>query len=164
MTDIEDKILKAIGDDIIEQIRAVFASDVGINSKVGKNTLKDSNLSKDLRYNIQPTNKGGAINVEANFYMVYIEWDRPPKYGKRPPVKEIIKWLKRKHITSDNPKIKTVEQFAFLISRAIWRDGWKGRKLTPKILEAIENYWDTKASAYIFDELTKIIEEKFEEL
>ena len=67
MTDIEDKILKAIGDDIIEQIRAVFASDVGINSKVGKNTLKDSNLSEDLRYNIQPTNKGGAINVEANF-------------------------------------------------------------------------------------------------
>ena len=43
MTDIEDKILKAIGDDIIEQIRAVLASDVGINSKVGKHTLKDSN-------------------------------------------------------------------------------------------------------------------------
>ena len=96
--------------------------------------------------------------------MVYIEWDRPPKYGKRPPLKAIINWLKRKHITSDNPKVKTVEQFAFLISRAIGGDGWKGRKLTPKILEAIENQWDTKASAYIFDELTKIIEEKFEEL
>ena len=164
MTDIEDKILKAIGDDIIEQIRAVFASDVGINSKVGKNTLKDSNLSKDLRYNIVNTNEGGAINVEANFYMVYIEWDRPPKYGKRPPTKAIIKWLTRKNITSDNPKVKIVERFAFLISRAIWRDGWKGRKLTPKILEAIENHWNTKASAYIFDELTKIIEEKFEEL
>ena len=164
MTDIEDKILKAIGDDIIEQIRAVFASDVGINSKVGKNTLKDSNLSKDLRYNIQPTNKGGAINVEANFYMVYIEWDRPPKYGKRPPVKEIIKWLKRKHIVSKNSTVKEVEKKAFLISRAIWRDGWKGRKLTPKILEAIENHWETKASMYIFTELTKIIEEKIEDI
>lgn len=164
MTDIEDKILKAIGDDIIEQIRAVFASDVGINSKVGKNTLKDSNLSEQLQYNIVPTNKGGAINVEANFYMVYIEWDRPPKYGKRPPVKEIIKWLKRKHIVSKNSTVKEVEKKAYLISRAIWRDGWKGRKLTPKIMEAIENHWENKASMYIFDELTKIIEDKFEEL
>lgn len=153
------KIINGIAEDFVEQMRMVMDSDIGINSKVGKNTLTNSNLYNQLEYNTIDTGKGTAINIMANFYIVYIEAGRPPRHKKAPPVNAIKDWLERKHIKPDNKNITTVEQLAFVISRAIWRDGYKPRKITPAFMEALDKRWDETTSMQLFDYFVHTIEE-----
>ena len=68
-------------------IEAVFEDDsVSNNIKVGRNTLADSRLRYDLYVEQMP---GDDVVLQALFnnYVVYLEWDRPPFYGKQPPPK-----------------------------------------------------------------------------
>lgn len=152
------KIIQAISKDIVEAARDIMASDIGINTKVGKNTLVGSNLYNQIKQSWKETGDNVVIDTFFNHYISYIEWDRPPKYGKMPPVLEIIKWLRRKHIVSSNKNIKSV---AYVISRSIWEKGWKGRK----ILEALDKYVDSgfenKYADMIFDALFKEVDDYF---
>ena len=142
------KIIQEITEDILKGARDIMASDVGINQKVGKNTLVGSNLYKQISTSWKETGDSIVIDTLFNHYIGYIEWDRPPEYGDPPPVIEIIKWLRRKHIVSSNENIKSV---AYVISRSIWKKGYKERK----VLEALDKYVDSgfenKYADMIFD-------------
>lgn len=151
------KVVQAISDDIVKAVREIMDSDVGINSKVGINTLSGSNLYKQIK---QSWKEGNNIVIDTVFngYIDYIEWDRPPKYGKRPPVLEIAKWLRRKHIVSSNENIMSV---AYAVSYAIWRDGWKGRKIFDTLDNYVDKQFDSKYADLIFDGLFAELDKYF---
>lgn len=151
------KIIQEITNDIVKGARDIMASDVGINQKVGKNTLVGSNLYKQISTQFKQDDNI-VINLFFNHYIESIESGRKPKTGDRPPVLEIAKWLRRKHIVSSNENIMKV---ADTVSNAIWRDGYKARK----ILEALDKYVDSgfenKYADMIFDALFKEVDDYF---
>ena len=99
-----------------------------------------------------------VIDTLFNHYIGYIEWDRPPEYGDPPPVIEIIKWLRRKHIVSSNENIKSV---AYVISRSIWKKGHKGRKIFDMLDKYVDSGFENKYADMIFDALFKEVDDYF---
>lgn len=152
------KIIQEITEDIIRAARQVMSSDVGINEKVGKNTLVGSNLYKQISTSWKETGDNVVIDTLFNHYIGYIEWDRPPEYGDPPPVIEIIKWLRRKHIVSSNENIKSV---AYVISRSIWKKGHKGRKIFDMLDKYVDSGFENKYADMIFDALFKEVDDYF---
>ena len=152
------KIIQEITEDIIRAARQVMSSDVGINEKVGFNTLHGSNLDQQISTSWKETGDNVVIDTFFNHYIEFIESGRMPKKGKRPPVLEIAKWLRRKHIVSSNENIMKV---AYAVSYVIWRDGYKARK----VLEALDKYVDSgfenKYADMIFDALFKEVDDYF---
>ena len=151
------KIIQEITNDIVKGARDIMASDIGINQKVGKNTLVGSNLYKQISTQFKQDDNI-VINLFFNHYIEFIESGRMPKKGKRPPVLEIAKWLRRKHIVSSNENIMKV---AYAVSYAIWRDGYKARK----VLEALDKYvvsgFENKYADMIFNALFKEVDDYF---
>lgn len=151
------KIIQEITNEILKGARDIMSSDIGINQKVGKNTLVGSNLYKQISTQFKQDDNI-VINLFFNHYIEFIESGRKPKKGKRPPVLEIAKWLRRKHIVSSNDNIMKV---AYAVSYVIWRDGYKARK----ILEALDKYVDSgfenKYADMIFDALFKEVDDYF---
>lgn len=152
------KVIQEITQDILKGVRDIMSSDIGINQKVGKNTLVGSNLYNQIKQSWKETNDNVVIDTFFNHYISYIEWDRPPKYGKMPPVIEIIKWLRRKHIVSSNKNIKSV---AYVISRSIWEKGWKARKITEALDKYVDSNFDEKYADMIFDALFQEVDDYF---
>lgn len=113
-----------IADDLLALATLVMEDDsVGVNSKVGRNTLKDSALKGDLFVTVGQTFADDAvIKALFNNYVVYLEWDRPAKYGKKPPISALIDWAKKNGIPTDAGTL-------WAISTAIWRDGHEGRPI-----------------------------------
>lgn len=152
------KIIQEITEDIIRAARQVMSSDVGINEKVGINTLHGSNLYKQISTSWKETGDNVVIDTLFNHYIGYIEWDRPKEYGDPPPVIEIIKWLRRKHIVSSNENIKSV---AYVISRSIWKKGHKGRKIFDMLDKYVDSGFENKYADMIFDALFKEVDDYF---
>lgn len=152
------KIIQEITNDIVKGARDIMASDVGINQKVGKNTLVGSNLYKQISTSWKETGDNIVVDTLFNHYIGYIEWDRPPEYGDPPPVIEIIKWLRRKHIVSSNENINSV---AYVISRSIWKKGHKGRKIFDMLDKYVDSQFDNRYADMIFDALFKEVDDYF---
>ena len=151
------KIIQEITNDIVKGARDIMASDVGINQKVGKNTLVDSNLYKQISTQFKQDDNI-VINLFFNHYIEFIESGRMPKKGKRPPVFEIAKWLRRKHIVSSNDNIMKV---AYAVSYVIWRDGYKARKILEALDKYVDSGFDEKYADMIFDALFKEVDDYF---
>lgn len=139
-------IVMEFSKDIMALVRMVMESNVGINSKVGVNTLVNSQIYKTL--SVRATNDGDLIfDIILNDYLVYIENGRR-KGAKMPPIEPIVRWARSKGIPTDNSTI-------YLIRRAISRDGIKARPFMAHVMEEIDREWDGVA-----DELfNKIMEE-----
>ena len=153
-------IIRAISKDIVEAARRIMASDVGINQKTKppKNTLVGSNLYKQIKRSWKEDGDNIVIDTFFNYYIGYIEWDRPPEYKKRPPIREIVKWLQRKHIVSSNENINSV---AYVISRSIWKKGWKGRKILEALDKYVDSHFDEKYADMIFNALFQEVDDYF---
>lgn len=151
------KIIQEITNDIVKGARDIMASDVGINQKVGKNTLVGSNLYKQISTQFKQEDNI-VINLFFNHYIEFIESGRMPKKGKRPPVLEIAKWLRRKHIVSSNENIMKV---AYAVSYAIWRDGYKSRKIIEALDKYVDSQFENKYADMIFDALFKEVDDYF---
>ena len=152
------KIIKEIAKDIIKGAREIMDSDICINPKVYKNTLSGSNLYNQIKWNYQPNDDNIVINLFFNYYIEYIESGRKPKRGKRPPTREIVKWLQRKHIVSSNENINSV---AYVISRSIWTDGYKARKILEALDKYVDSHFDEKYADMIFDALFQEVDDYF---
>lgn len=138
MTPDRARIAGMISADIVSAARQVMSSSTGVNDKVGVNTLTGSNLYNQIRSSWK-FGSDLVIDTVFNGYLEYIEHDRPPKYGRRPPVMEIAKWLRRKQIVSSNENILSV---AYAVSYAIWRDGHRGRKVFDRLEQYIDGGFD----------------------
>jgi len=116
--------LHKIAGDLLALAATVLEDDsISTNVKVGKNTLRDSALREDLAVTISQTNGDDpVIRALFNNYVVYLEWERPPKYKKKPPISVLKEWAAKNGIPTDAETL-------YKISYAIWRDGHKGRPI-----------------------------------
>ena len=141
---------KAFAEDVFNITADIMASNLMLNKK-GINTIApNSDIFKEME-----AKASGNIVIELllNNYVKYIESGR--KAGSKcPPIKPIREWAKKKLGKQDNSTI-------FLIRRAIAEDGIKPRPFMYKVLNTIDKKWDGEWSSELFQELTKIIDEFF---
>lgn len=144
-------LAKVFAEDVMNITADIMASSVMVNNKVGRNTIApDSNIFKEMY-----AKASGNIVIELllNDYVQYIESGR--KAGSKfPPLEPIVQWAKKRGIKTDNSTM-------FLIRRAIAEDGIKPRPFMYKVLNTIDKKWDGEWSSELFNELTKIIDEFF---
>lgn len=138
--------------DMIALARTILEDDsISTNVKIGKNTLKNSALSGALAAAMQTTDDP-VINILFNNYVVYLEWTRPPKYGKQPPISVLKGWAEKNGIPTDASTL-------WAISYAIWRDGHQGRPIFATMDREMTglymNDWADKLLAAITDNLDK---------
>lgn len=154
-----ERIVRAVMDDMVQAARDIMDSDVGINEKVGKNTLSHSDLYKNIDTQIIQGSDNIVLRMMFNYYIEYIEWTRPKRYGKRPPVADIIVWLRKKKIPTHNRNIMSA---AYAISYAIWRDGHKGRPIFRTLEEQLDDRWEKDWSETLFNDIIKELTLYFE--
>lgn len=145
-------IVVSMSKDIMELVRVVMESNVGINEKVGRNTLVDSDIYKSL--SVKATNDGDLVfDIILNDYLVYIENGRR-KGAKFPPVEPIVRWARKHGIPTDNSTI-------YLIRRAISRDGIKPRPFMAYVFEEIDKDWEDGWSDELFNKIISEIDKFF---
>ena len=143
-------LAKVFAKDVMNITADIMASNLMVNKK-GINTIApDSKIFKEME-----AKASGNIVIELllNNYVKYIESGRK-KGSKLPPIEAIRNWAKNKLGKEDNLTI-------YKIRSAIVRDGIKPRPFMYKVLETIDKKWDGEWSSELFQELTKIIDEFF---
>lgn len=148
------KILEALKE-VAEQAKAVMmvvmSSELGINKKVGVNTLVDGHIFKDINVNVDGLE---LVEILVNDYIQYIESGRQP--GSFPPVSVIAKWAAEKGITTDN-------RVVWAICQSIYKNGIPARPLIDVkggFWEQIDDAWDDWSNN-IFEVLTEALDEEF---
>lgn len=145
------KIVMEFSKDLMQLVRMVMESNVGINTKTGSNTLINSQIYNTL--SVKATNNGDLIfDIILNDYLVYIENGRR-KGAKMPPIEPIVRWAKSKGIPTDNSTI-------YLIRRAIARDGVKARPFMAHVMEELDREWNGVADE-IFNTIISEIDKFF---
>lgn len=147
-------LIMAFTKDIMALVRGVMESAYGVNPKTGHNTLKGSDIYKELQ--VRATNDGDLIlDIILNDYIQYIESGRRAG-AKWPPVKPIVDWARKKGIPTDNSTI-------FLIRRAISRDGIAPRPIMARVFDEIDEKWDKDWANELFEQIMKVITEFFKD-
>lgn len=147
--------LNKIADDLLALAAVILEDDsISTNVKVGKNTLRDSALREDLAVAISQTNgEDPVIRALFNNYVVFLEWDRPPKYKKKPPISALKDWAAKNGIPTDADTL-------YRISYAIWRDGHKGRPIFATMDKELDSLfmddWANKLYDAVVDNLNNI--------
>ena len=144
-------LAKAFAEDVMNITADIMSSSMLVNDKVGSNTIAPSS---DIFKEMYAKASGNiVIQLLLNDYVQYIESGR--KAGSKfPPIQPIVQWAKKRNIPTDNSTM-------FLIRRAIAEDGIKPRPFMYKVLNTIDKKWDGEWSSELFQELTKIIDEFF---
>lgn len=146
------KIVMEFSKDLMQLVRMVMESNVGINQKVGRNTLTSSQIYKTL--SVKATNDGDLIfDIVLNDYIQFIESGRR-KGAKFPPVEPIVRWARSKGIPTDNSTI-------FLIRRAISRDGIKPRPIMQYVFEEVDREWNEQLADELFNKIMEKIDNFF---
>lgn len=146
------KIIMEFSKDLMQLVRMVMESNVGINQKVGRNTLTSSQIYKTL--SVKATNDGDLIfDIVLNDYIQFIESGRR-KGAKFPPVEPIVRWARSRGIPTDNSTI-------FLIRRAISRDGIKPRPIMQYVFEEVDKEWDEQLADELFNKIMEMIDNFF---
>lgn len=146
------KIVTEFSKDLMTLVRMVMESNVGINQKVGTNTLVGSNIYKSL--SIRATHDGDLVfDIILNDYIVFIESGRR-KGAKMPPVEPIIRWARSRGIPTDNSTI-------FLIRRAISREGIRPRPILQYVFEEVDREWDEKLADKLFNKIMEEVDKFF---
>ena len=146
------KIVMEFSKDLMTLVRMVMESNIGINDKVGKNTLTNSEIYKTLQ--VKATNDGDLVfDIILNDYLVFIESGRR-KGAKFPPIEPIVRWARSRGIPTDNSTI-------FLIRRAISRDGVKPRPILQYVFEEVDYQWNNNLADKLFESIIEVIDKFF---
>jgi len=144
--------ISKIADDLLALANTILEDDsISNNTKIGRNTLKNSALRNDLAVAISTTNGDDpVIRALFNNYVVYLEWTRPPRYKKKPPISVLKDWAAKNGIPTDAGTL-------WAISYAIWRDGHQGRPIFATMDRELDglffNDWADKLYAAMLDNL-----------
>lgn len=145
-----------IADDLLAVAQAVLEDDsVSTNTKVGINTLKDSQLREDLYTTVSQTSGDDpVIKALFNNYVVYLDWPRPPMHGKQPPIDVLKDWAAKNGIPTDADTL-------WAISYAIWRDGHDGRPIFATIDKTVDELFTTDWADRLFNALVSDLDNIF---
>ena len=111
-----------------------------------------------------------TVDIDGNYYNIifkaesywkYAEYGR--KAGKMPPISAIEKWIDIRHITpypTAKGKLPTKKQLAFVISRAIGRDGTKATPtfFLSRSLDTDKSYWSDKIEQAVYDDILENVD------
>lgn len=147
-------ILKSFAEDLVKEARVIM-QDIGINDKVGINTLVDSDLYRQIEFEVTDD---GEVKLKFNYYIEYVNDGR--KAGRWPPISAIIKWIEKKHIVSTNKNVRTTQQLAYLFARSIYQKGISPRPILDLLFESSEDVFERHCEK-IFDYLTKELDDYF---
>lgn len=134
------KILNELAKDFVLVFQEALASKAGINQKVGRNTLINSNVFNQIESN---SNGKDMIRLYVNSYIDYIESGRRAR-AKRVPIKAIKDWCERKNIPSDNKTIYSIQQ-------AIYRDGIRPRPVIEMFYELASKEWNEHLAQKLYN-------------
>lgn len=143
---------QVIANDLLALAKVILEDDsISNNVKVGKNTLRNSLLNDDLTTVWNTATDGNpVIQALFNHYVVYLEWERPPKHKKKPPISVLKDWAAKNGIPTDADTL-------WAISYAIWRDGHAGRPIFATMDKELDglyaNDWSDKLFSAITDNL-----------
>ena len=153
-----EQALEELGNEVIKHFREIMNSDMGINSKTGTNTLKDSNLYKQMDMKVYPDRE--MVEVLINSYAEYVDMGRmshaevktgnfkPMKNSGFPPLDVLRDWAQRKGIPTDNRTL-------YLIGRSIAINGIRPRPVFSyawrDLEEMLPEYLDKLFEAIIGD-------------
>lgn len=140
-----NKIVKELAKSFLEAFRTILSTNVGMNPKSGTNTLKDSNLSRNVKTATLENETDIIAELLVNDYIQYIESGRR-KGAKFPPVAPIVKWCRKNGIPTDNSTV-------FLIRRAISRDGIAARPIMTHVYTIMDNEMEQQYFDKIFDSI-----------
>lgn len=145
------RAFKEVVEDVLKAFREVLESDVGINTKVGTNTLAESRLKSEAAIKSHIP----FIYLDVNDYIQYIESGRRPK-ARKVPIDALREWARRKSIPSDNNTLYAIQQ-------AIYRDGIKGRNITTAFYDVLDRKWDEEIADKLFQAITISLDNYFNE-
>lgn len=149
------KVIEAIAADILSLAQIVMDDDgVGTNPKTGKNTLSGSRLLQNMDVDVTEQNGSVVINLLLDHYVEYLEQGRKPRSGKQPPLDALRDWALAHNIPTDNSTL-------FLISRAIWRDGYKGRPVLARLEEEINRHFEEEWADMILEAMMAEVDKLF---
>ena len=103
--------------------------------------IASGDLLNNIEYEITRGDFTYTIYVKMRDYWYYVENGR--KAGKRPPIQNILDWIKIKPVLprpNAEGKLPTPQQLAFLIARKIGEEGTEG---TQDLRKATDTIWDT---------------------
>lgn len=103
--------------------------------------IASGDLLNNIEYEITRGDFTYTIYVKMKDYWHYVENGR--KAGKRPPIQNILDWIKIKPVLprpNAEGKLPTPQQLAFLIARKIGEEGTEG---TQDLRKATDTIWDT---------------------
>lgn len=155
MPAVKTQIVMELANDILRLVKTAMTYPKMRNPKVGYNTIApDSDLFRSTSVR---TGSGPDLvfDILLNDYLKYIESGRR-KGARFPPVEPIVKWLRKRGMPTDNSTV-------FLIRRAIARDGIRPRPLMDTVFRMADDSFDRKWADEIFKEITKILDEFFNE-
>lgn len=115
--------------------------------EVTKDNTKHYELSKSIKFNLQVNDTLFEIEFQAASYWYFANYGRGP--GKFPPMDRIEDWIRRRKITpypTKSGKLPTRKQLAYLISRKIAKEGFKGSGFLEKSLKEQQDYWEDRIS------------------
>ena len=124
----------ALSEIILKSLKDILASDIGVNKKSGKNSLKNSDFAKSLEVLTGVKEDSLEFYVVGNFYYYFIENGRKPN-RKMPPYDPILRWAKKNGIPTDNSTL-------YAIRKSIGENGFKGRHFIEPALSMIEKELD----------------------
>ena len=103
--------------------------------------IASGDLLNNIEYEITRGDFTYTIYVKMKDYWYFVENGR--KAGKRPPIQNILDWIKIKPVLprpNAKGKLPTPQQLAFLIARKIGEEGTEG---THDLRKATDTIWDT---------------------
>lgn len=141
--------LEMIAEDMASLLRLTIEDDeVGWNNKTNTNTLKHSNLAKQLKHKLV-MNDNPVVEIWVNDYIEYIERGRHIHHSPRVPIDALADWVQRKlHKQPTN-------QLLFAIQQAIYDQGIRPRPIIYYWQERLDKEWDRTYSNLIFETLTE---------
>ena len=121
-----EALMQIIAEESKAIIRYVLESDKGVNPKVGKNTLVDSELYNTIGCDVDDIE---VVRLFVNDYIDYIENGRAS--GSFPPPQAIADWCGRKGLPTDNSTV-------YAICMSIYQKGIAPRP----IFEGNDGVWE----------------------
>lgn len=148
------RVLEAIAEDIIELVQTILSSDeVGMNIKVGKNTLKDSNLYNDIETKVDESGNP-IIYLMLNHYVEYIERGRERYKEPKVPIDALRDWALRKGIPTDNSTL-------FAIQTSIYNIGIRPRPILHYVFEELDKLFEKEYFDKLFEAIITELNEYF---
>lgn len=126
-------------------LQQVMDSPIGINDKIGKNTLSNSNLYNQIDVQVEDIN---LVNVLVKHYIEFVESGRKP-LTKKVPISVLNEWCIRKGINNDNSTL-------FKIQNSIYTKGISPRPIINDSFEELDNIfnsWSDELFEMLIDKL-----------